>query len=153
MFMQFMGHLGTKMYRMFKVIKLFAMYDSWIAGRILLIKLKKKLHLIRIIIIRIIILKIFSEQLDCSTVCIFQRFAWNSVFSLIIWHFYISHDLLNRSSIIYHKSQFVLVSTEKFFLDKFLPFRFILLKNKWNKSLPTGSISLVHKDTKWHKNR
>lgn len=70
MFMQFMGHLGTKMYRMFKVFKLFAMYDSWIAGRILLIKLKKKLYLIRIIII---ILKIFSAQLDCSAVCIFQR--------------------------------------------------------------------------------
>lgn len=55
-------------------------------------------------------------------------------------------------SINYHKSQFVLVSTEKFFLDKFSPSRFILLKNKWNKSLPTGSISLVHRDTKWHKN-
>lgn len=26
---------------MFKVFKLFAMYDSWIAGRILLIKFKK----------------------------------------------------------------------------------------------------------------
>ena len=70
------------MYRMFKVFKLFDIYDSWIAGRILLIKFKKKkLYIIRIIII---ILKIFSEQLDSSTVCISQRFTRNSVFSLII---------------------------------------------------------------------